>query len=330
MDPSRYRADLHVHTRFSRWRHLGACNARDSYNEPLEVYRRLRSLGMDFVVISDHDTIDGALDLLCRHPELEPHVIVAEEVETRLPDAGQWLHVNVFDIDEATHRDIRSHAQDVRELVGYLRSRGILHVLNHPFQSYRLQRPPASFMAEILGLFDHFETRNAALPARHNLLVDEMLASAVRQGVRKHGVGGSDAHVMRHLAACHTEAPLASGPGSLPPKRAFLESIAGGRGRAVGHSIGAAALTGAAYRIIGRYYLEFTQARVRRVMRPLNWGAAAVLAPAVLAGLPAFLSLGNALRLEAVTFHVRRALRRMEEEQAPVAELGEPLGDPPG
>ncbi len=330
MDPIRYRADLHVHTRFSHWRHLDACNARDSYNDPLQVYRRLRSLGMDFVAISDHDTIDGALDLLSRHPELEPHVIVAEEVETRIPGTKQWLHVNVFDIDEAAHRDIRKLAPDVRELVGYLRSRGILHVLNHPFQSYRLQRPPATFMAEILGLFDHFETRNAALSPRHNLLVDELLASAARQGVRKHGVGGSDAHVMRHLAACHTEAPLASIGSPMTAKRAFLESIACGRARAVGHSIGAAALTSAVYRIIGRYYLEFTQADVRREMRPLNWGAAAVLAPAVVAGIPAFLSLGNALRVEAVTLHVRRALRRMEEAQAPVVEMGEPLGDPPG
>ena len=323
------RADLHVHTRFSRWRHLGACNARDSYNEPLAVYDRLRSAGMDFVAYTDHDTIDGALDLLSRRPELESRVIIGEEVETWFPETKQWLHINVFGIDEAAHRDIQALAPDVRELVAWLRARGILHVLNHPFQSFRLQTPAAGFIEEILGLFDHFEVANAALSARHNMVVGEMLDHARRLGLRRHGVGGSDAHVLRHLAASRTAAPVEMSAKGIPCKRSFLEAVARGEARPEGGSVGVAALTAAAYRIIGRYYMQFAAPGTRREMRPLNWAAAGTLIPAVLAGFPAFITLGNQLRLEAILLHVRRELRHLESRGEEMA-LPDPVGDPPG
>lgn len=322
------RSDLHVHTRFSRWKHLAACNARDSYNDPAEVYRHLRAAGMDYVAFTDHDTIDGAMDLLARHPELESRVIVGEEVETWFPETGQWMHVNVFGIDEAAHREIQALAPDVRELTAYLRARGIVHVLNHPLQSFRWQKPPRIFLEEILSLFDHFESRNAALSSRHNAFVERLLAHARRAGLAKHGVGGSDAHIMKHLAACHTEVEVPAA-GDAPDKGSFLRAIARGEGRAVGESIGAAALTAAVYRIIGRYYLEFGSAAARREMEARNYAAAALLAPVVVSGFPAFLNLGNSLRLEAVTLHARQTLRRLERDPAAMA-LPDLLEDPPG
>ena len=60
------RCDLHIHSR---------CSARseewlfrrfdfpDSYSEPHELYRDLKTRGMDFVTITDHDTIDGCLQI---------------------------------------------------------------------------------------------------------------------------------------------------------------------------------------------------------------------------------------------------------------------------
>ncbi len=323
------RADLHVHTRFSHWRHLGACNARDSYNEPLAVYERLRSAGMDFVAYTDHDTIDGAIDLLSRRPELEPRVIIGEEVETCFPETKQWLHINVFGIDEAAHREIQALAPDVRELVAWLRARGILHVLNHPFQSLRVQTPAAGFIEDILGLFDHFEIENAALSARHNRAVAEMLDHARRMGLRRHGVGGSDAHVMRHLAVSRTVAPVEISASGIPCKRSFLDAVARGEARAEGGTVGVAALTAATYRVIGRYYLQFAASRTRREMRPVNWAAAGTLAPAVIAGFPAFISLANQLRLAAILLNVRRQLRRLQPRGEEMA-LPDPVGDPPG
>ena len=54
------RCDLHVHTR-----HSGMCtlpllrHCRESYNDPLEVYEKLKRAGMDLVTVTDHDSIDA-------------------------------------------------------------------------------------------------------------------------------------------------------------------------------------------------------------------------------------------------------------------------------
>jgi predicted metal-dependent phosphoesterase TrpH len=317
------RADLHLHTRFSEWKHLRIIKPSDSYNEPFDVYRRCKEIGMDFVAITDHDTINGALDLLAKHPELEPEIIVGEEVETWFPDTGQWVHVNVFDIDEATHRDLQRLSRNIYELVAYLRARGLFHVLNHPFQSYRLQRSALGYVSEILALFDHFEVGNGTLSSRHNKAVAEMLEYAAALYTLKHGVGGSDAHNLRHIGFYWTEAEVPDGAPGAGGKQDWLAALARGEGRAVGRTLGAAGLMANVYRTIGQYYLSLRDPEVRKHMRARNYLAAAILAPGCLLGVPAFISLGNSLRVELVCRHLRRALR-----QADRAVEGEPIAPP--
>jgi hypothetical protein len=146
---------------------------------------------MDFVVFTDHDTIDGALDLLSRRPDLEPDLIIGEEVETYFPQTGQWVHVNVFGVDEPIHADLARLRASVYDLSAYLKSKKLFHVLNHPFQSYRLQSPPMRYIEEVLELFDHFEVGNCTLPARHNKAVAEMLDYAAALYTKKIGGGAA-------------------------------------------------------------------------------------------------------------------------------------------
>ena len=60
------RCDIHVHSKHSdrpsEW-YLDRIGAPESFTEPLEIYRTARARGMDFVTISDHDSIAGALDI---------------------------------------------------------------------------------------------------------------------------------------------------------------------------------------------------------------------------------------------------------------------------
>ncbi len=61
------RADLHVHTLHSRRSgSLQFLRSRDCYSEPIDVYRSAKARGMDLVAITDHDSIDGALELMDR------------------------------------------------------------------------------------------------------------------------------------------------------------------------------------------------------------------------------------------------------------------------
>ena len=80
------RCDLHVHTRYSGpvdlpgLRHV----SRECYSEPLEVYRTAKRRGMDLVTITDHDTIEGAVQLAHL-----PDFIIGEEVTCEMaPRSG--------------------------------------------------------------------------------------------------------------------------------------------------------------------------------------------------------------------------------------------------
>ncbi len=99
------RADLHVHSRFSNrpteW-FLERVGAPECYTDPLVVYRRCRERGMTLVTLTDHDTIDGALEIAHL-----PGTFLSCEVTVRFPEDGCPFHCLVFGIDEKQHREIQ-------------------------------------------------------------------------------------------------------------------------------------------------------------------------------------------------------------------------------
>src|SRR5215212_1608084 len=94
-DPTLRRADLHCHSRFSIFKYFRRANTRDCYNNPEDVYRLAKERGMSFVTLTDHDSIDGALYLLNKYPDL-PDFFIGEEVETYFPETNQRIHIGVW------------------------------------------------------------------------------------------------------------------------------------------------------------------------------------------------------------------------------------------
>lgn len=304
-EPRLRKVDLHVHTVFSNFRHLKAVRARDSYNEPLRVYDRCREIGCDYVAITDHDTIDGALDLLSRRPDLEPTLIIGEEVETFFPETGQWVHVNVLEVDEKIHEDLCRAKGSVYELVPYLRSKNLVHFLNHPLQSYRMQKKPMRFVEDVLELFTHVELSNGTLPPEQNRAAAGILEYGRRLGLTRFGVGGSDAHGMRPIGAFVTLAPGQD-------KRAWLDSVAEGHTIVAGSEIGLVELVGQAYSIVGQYYKSLGASEGRRDMKAFNYLAAATFLPICLAGAPLAVLLANYVETSGISKLVTRSMRRSE------------------
>src|SRR5688572_146540 len=100
------RADLHVHTCHSR--HSGTLRflgSRDCYSQPLDVYRVAKARGMDLVCITDHDSIDGGLELMERLPDVDD-VIVGEEISCLLPEGRVEVHIAAYGMTESLHRDV--------------------------------------------------------------------------------------------------------------------------------------------------------------------------------------------------------------------------------
>jgi len=281
------------------------------------VFDRAKAAGMDYVAITDHDSIEGALGLLEARPDRASEIIVGEEVETRFPDTGQPLHVNVYGLDESAHREVQILRGNVRELVSYLRRRGLLFVLNHPFWSYRFQKRPRAYVEEILELFDHIEVANSTMPSCHGEAAEAMLRYALALGLRKTAVGGSDAHVLDHVGSSYTCAP-----GDTASE--WLASVARGDCRPVGSVIGFPRLLSHVYRAVGRYYAGMATPEGRAGMDAVNYLAAAVLLPAAtVLGVPAVLACLNEIKQRSVLAVTRRSLERLigAGAQAPLEAL---------
>src|SRR5437588_4324023 len=85
------RADLHCHSTASAISRLGvqrALGLPECATPPQEVYELAKRRGMDFVTITDHDTIGGALEL-----SHLPDVFISEELTAFFRGERQAVHV---------------------------------------------------------------------------------------------------------------------------------------------------------------------------------------------------------------------------------------------
>lgn len=186
------RVDLHCHSTFSdetlRW--LPGLVYHPVLT-PEQVYDLAKARGMDFVTLTDHDRIDGCLDLLDRRGPL-PDFFVGEEVTVKFPEDGTVIHVNVFDHNEAQHRELQRLAGNIYDLVDYLRKIEKLFVLNHMTWTEQHRVLKSWQIEAMLELFDVFEGLNGARSYAHNAF-----AWHATRGENKVLVGGSDSHTLR-------------------------------------------------------------------------------------------------------------------------------------
>lgn len=151
------RIDLHVHTHHSRtagnWI-LDQIQMNECYTEPMDVYKIAKSRGMDFVTITDHDVISGALEVAHM-----PDFFISEEISTFFPQDKAKVHVLAFHITEAQHNEIQRLRFNIYDLVHYLNEQEIVHALAHPY----FKMGPTLTMdhiEEMLLMFEIFEVKN--------------------------------------------------------------------------------------------------------------------------------------------------------------------------
>jgi glycosyltransferase involved in cell wall biosynthesis len=234
--------DLHVHSRYSTrpaaWI-LKKIGTPESFTQPLQIYRIARRRGMNWVTISDHNRIEGALEIAHL-----PQTFISEEVTTYFPDDGCKVHVLALNIDEDQHRDIQKARPDIYDLTALLAEQRIHHLLAHPLYAVNDRLTPDHF-EKLLLLFNAFEL-NGARNDEANTCLRELLASltpediarmADRQGLAPRGAepwrkvvaGGSDDHSGLNIARTHTVVPGAATVDEL------LAGIAAGRAQVVRH-----------------------------------------------------------------------------------------------
>ena len=153
---------------------------------------------MSYVTLTDHDSIDGALYLLNKYPDMKDFFI-GEEVETYFPETGQRIHIGVWGLNEEQHREIQRLRPNIRELIPYMKSQRLLFGINHLFQNYRMKNVAGRYIAELLEMFDIFEVVNGAMASFHNKMVQQLVEHVQRAPRQAHLDG-------RRLGRAHAQA----------------------------------------------------------------------------------------------------------------------------
>jgi hypothetical protein len=160
------RIEFHCHTIYSK----------DSLLKPGKLVRLAQEKGIDRLVVTDHNTIAGALHA----KELDPQrIIIGEEIMTT---KGELLAAYVT---EEIPRDLAP-----LEAITCLRQQGAFISVSHPFDALRNGHWELPDLLAILPHVDAIETFNArCMSANYNT---QAQAFAKEHGIL--GTAGSDAH----------------------------------------------------------------------------------------------------------------------------------------
>jgi predicted metal-dependent phosphoesterase TrpH len=194
------RVDCHSHTMWSG----------DATTTPDEVAEAVEAAGIDILCITDHGTINGAVELAAQLP---CRVVVGEELRTHAGEVmglflTERLHAGLGPVEAATA----------------IRDQGGLVYIPHPFDPVRhcLREPELIGLADA-GLVDVVEVFNAKTSLQH---LNRQAGEFARQRGLAAGAG-SDAHVAEAFGAAYLEMPDFDGP------QEFMAAL--GEARVVGH-----------------------------------------------------------------------------------------------
>jgi len=218
------RADVHVHSKYSdrpsEWL-LRRIGAPESFVEPLDLYHCARQRGMSFVTISDHNRIDGALDIAHL-----PGTFLSSEITTYFPENGCKVHCLVLGISEEQFAAIQQVRANIYDFQSYVVEQNIICSVAHPLFRVNGQLTVRQ-VEKLLLMFNRFEaingTRDGRACALSNYILEHLTREQIEEmsdwhGLTPHGAtpwrksftAGSDDHSGLYIASAYTSTPEAT------------------------------------------------------------------------------------------------------------------------
>ncbi len=170
---------------------------------------RAREVGLSKLAVTDHNSIEGAIEAHALAPDL---IIVGQEIDTSV--GGELIAYFV------TER-IPPHLPP-EQAIARLRSQGAVISISHPLDRLRGSAMGMSNTLKIIDRVDALEVFNA----RCLLAADNRRAAALAAQHGKPGTAGSDGHTLSEIGAAYVELPPFRGNAN-----AFLANLALGRAR---------------------------------------------------------------------------------------------------
>jgi glycosyltransferase involved in cell wall biosynthesis len=212
------RIDLHVHSRFSKkpsqW-FLQKIECPESFTQPSDIYQTAKSKGMTHVTITDHNTIEGALEIAHL-----PDTFISEEITSFFPSDGCKVHILAYDITEKQHDAFHKIRFDIFKLIAYLNQENIVHAVAHPLYGVN-DKLTIDHFEQMLLLFNNFEL-NGSRSGHQNEFLKQILGSLTPRIIEelqakyqiqpygskpweKNLIGGSDDHSGLNITRTHTQ-----------------------------------------------------------------------------------------------------------------------------
>jgi glycosyltransferase involved in cell wall biosynthesis len=238
------RVDLHVHSQASKrpseW-FLKKVGARESYTPIHTLYADAKARGMDFVTVTDHNTIDGALGLVETYPE---DTFVSVETTTYFPENNCKIHILIFDIGPETFAKIEAVRHNIYLLRDFIKANDLAYSVAHGFYNIN-QRLTLEILERLILLFDVFEGLNGARNRYYNETWQQILRELTPERIQllsaKHNItpiscdpwikgftGGSDDHAGIFIGQTATQSDCKLS------KTAYIQSIKEKRTTAIG------------------------------------------------------------------------------------------------
>lgn len=175
MDISNKKIAFHIHTKYSS----------DCVSEPSEIVDTLFSLGIDTAIITDHNTIKGAIEAneyAKKKYGDKFNVIIGEEV---LSDIGDIIGFPILqEIPRGNYNDVITEMKRQKALL----------CLPHPYKSHDLF---LIHQEDFINHFDFVETYNSRINDKLN-----NYAIKLAEKFNKISIIGTDAHTIEDLRNC--------------------------------------------------------------------------------------------------------------------------------
>src|SRR5262249_20741571 len=222
------KVDFHLHSYASNVTDYYAANAfalPESYSDPLKLYPLLKERDMTLVTLTDHNSIDGVLEMLDAGL---PDVFICAEMTTTFPEDGCNIHVTIANVTPEQFYEANRLRKNIYEMVMYLdlqvseehgnrSGNKITYFMTHPLMSTQ-NRPygregslTLAHIEKAILLCNTFEIRNGSRTKALNDLTARLFGSltpaVIERLASKHGiapkgdtpwlkgfVGGSDDH----------------------------------------------------------------------------------------------------------------------------------------
>ena len=201
--------DLHIHSCYSNNALLGLFNLKESNLLPKEIYKVAIERGMDFVTITDHNTIMGALQLKDKR-----NFIIGEEVAVSFPEDGTLVHLIILGVTGEIHSKINELSSNIYKLIEFLDNLQLFYFLAHPVYPVNRELKLEHF-EKLLLLCPFWEVSNSFMitPAGESFLLSlpEKLY-ALPELAKKHNLPLKHSHVeFLATSGAHTSLDIGKG-----------------------------------------------------------------------------------------------------------------------